>query len=281
MTDKDKIVIPSKLRRDNSHDEDDDKNESNNDDNSETVINIPNKNDDDADSENNEKESLKEKNVEMQHNSGPWNYRMLLLLQKIGKKTMGFRWMHDQESKINNTVNKKYMIADIVLKVITGLLTGSTIGTLVTGSNNSIVLYIFTGISLAFQLVAGIITAIRESNDYGNVATQHNSAAAKFGEINLEIQYQLSLDIEDREQDKDFLRNTVDKFNNLKGSIPPISETVKKKFIASDEDNEIYNPIIIGDYDHIQLDKKNEHRKIDEETGSKTKYEIDRWLSRF
>lgn len=29
----------------------------------------------------------------------PWNYKIVLLLRKIGRKTTGYRWMHEQESK--------------------------------------------------------------------------------------------------------------------------------------------------------------------------------------
>jgi len=288
MADKDKIVIPSQLRRNRSHEEDEDEDEdkqpgSGGDSNSETVIHIEGgkKKDDKTNSE--EKEPLVEKKENIQQNTGIWNYKIMLLLQKIGKKTMGYRWMHDQESKIISALAKKYMIADVILKVITGLLTGSTIGTLVTGSDNTTILYIFTAISLAFQLATGVITAIRETNDYSSIASQHIAAAAKFGEINMEIQNQFALDIDDRELDKEFLSTTIKKFNDLNGSIPPISESIKKKFIASDEDNEIYNPIIVGDYNNIQInDKKNDNKEEDDiEKGSKSKYEIDRWLSRF
>ncbi|ARF12240.1 hypothetical protein Klosneuvirus_4_55 [Klosneuvirus KNV1] len=284
MADKDKIIIPTKLRRDHSHEEEDkDQLGSGGDSNSETVIHIESKNKKDDDTISEEKESLIETKGNIIQNTGTWNYKIMLLLQKIGKKTMGYRWMHDQESKIISALEKKYMIADVILKVITGLLTGSTIGTLVTGSDNTTVLYIFTAISLAFQLATGVITAIRETNDYSSIASQHIAAASKFGEINMEIQNQFALDIDDRESDKEFLSTTIKKFNDLNGSIPPISESIKKKFIASDEDNEIYNPIIVGDYNNIQIiDKKNNNKEDDDiEKGSKSKYEIDRWLSRF
>jgi len=284
MADKDKIIIPTKLRRDHSHEEEDkDQPGSGGDSNSETVIHIESKNKKDDDTISEEKESLIETKGNIIQNTGTWNYKIMLLLQKIGKKTMGYRWMHDQESKIISALEKKYMIADVILKVITGLLTGSTIGTLVTGSDNTTVLYIFTAISLAFQLATGVITAIRETNDYSSIASQHIAAASKFGEINMEIQNQFALDIDDRESDKEFLSTTIKKFNDLNGSIPPISESIKKKFIASDEDNEIYNPIIVGDYNNIQIiDKKNNNKEDDDiEKGSKSKYEIDRWLSRF
>ena len=34
--------------------------------------------------------------------NGPWNYKILLLLRKIGKKTMGYRWMHEQDTQYYN-----------------------------------------------------------------------------------------------------------------------------------------------------------------------------------
>lgn len=193
--------------------------------------------------------------------------------------------MHDQEFKIKNAVNRKYMIADIVFKVITGILTGSTIASLVSNSNytsDMTFIYIFTGISLVFQLVSGVLTGIRETSDFNGIALQHSSASSKFGEINLNIQEQLALNIDDRDPDKEFLNTTIKSFNDIYGSVPPIGEKTKQKYIASDEDNEIYNPIIVGDYNNLQLvDKKNDSKKDDDDTGAKAKYEIDRWLSRF
>lgn len=278
-----KFVIPKSLKKNMSKDEGDyDMSEHN--DNSETVIDIKGGNNT-LDTE--KKPDSEEIRGDLTNigTDGVWNYKIVLLLQKIGKRTMGYRWMHDQESQNNDTQNNKFMIAQIVLDVLNATVTGSTMVALVYSANlqnDLTTLYILTAISLAIQIASGVVTGIRESSDFSNIAAKHNYAAIKFGEINLDIQNQLSLNVEDRDTDKDFLKNIIKRYNDLNMTVPQISDDVKKRYVASDEDNDVYNPIIIGDYNNIQIvDKKSDDKEVDEEKGSKSKYEIDRWLSRF
>lgn len=269
---------------------------------SDTVINIKQKNKpDDSESDHSDtviqinqnkmkkadddSEENKPKDITQIETDGEWNYKIVLLLQKIGKKTMGYRWMHDQESKNNNDQDGRYMIADIVLKLINGLLTGSSMASLVSNpdiADNIIVLYILTALALIIELASGVITAIRESNNFADTAIKHNYAATKFSEINLDIQNQLSLNLKDRDTDKDFLKNIIKKYNDLIMIVPQISEEVKNTYIASSDENDIYNPIIVGDYNNIQIiDKKEEIETNDTDRKVKSDYEINRWLQHF
>lgn len=288
MTDKDKIVIPSKLRRNHSHENDDDHLISGGDSNSETVIHIEGGKQKDDDSISEEKEIAMEIKGDITNldTNGSWNYKIVLLLQKIGKRTMGYRWMHDQESQNNDAQDNKYMIAQIVLNVLNAVISGSIMVTLIYAANlqnDLTTLYILTAITLALQIASGVVTGIRESSDFSETSIKHNYAAIKFGELNLDIQNQFSLNIDARDTDKDFLKNIIKRYNDLNMTSPKISDDVKQKYVASDEDNDVYNPIIVGDYNNIQMsDKKNDRMQDDDiEKGSKSKYEIERWLSRF
>ena len=58
------------------------------------------------------------------NNNDPWNYKILLLLRKIGKKTMGYRWMHEQESKYYNKIHNRITIIEMLMIAFLGTITG-------------------------------------------------------------------------------------------------------------------------------------------------------------
>ena len=244
----------------------------------------------------------------------PWNYKILLLLIKIGKKTMGFRWMHDQESLSNEKSDTKYSIIELILLALLGSITSGEFIGLVSESglhNNKVAMVVITSMEIILILVYSIIKGIREKSDFDKNKFQHNYAATKFGEINLNIQNQLSLSIRDRDQDKDFLKNIIKTFNDLMLTVPKISAKVKATYIESTKENDIYNPIIIDSSNALQsfIDKtksseysngnangngnSNENGTVNgtvngnngsnskDNIDSRYKYQIDRWLQHF
>jgi hypothetical protein len=280
--DSDKIILPPNFK--NSKDDDEDIDESNKDD-----IKIQ------IDSNTTQKEEWEEKTkITINDNdTNPWNYRIILLLQKIGKKAMGYRWMHDQEVQNNEGEESKYLTIEVVLTAVNDMITGSSLISLIYGINanaNITVLIGLTIASLTVELVYAVIKGIRETSCFAEYATKHNYAETRFSEINLEIQNQLSLNIKDRDTDKDFLKNIIKKFNDLILIVPKITQDVRNKYIEASEDNDVYNTMLVGDYGNIQIvvDKnKKDENEADEETTepskniSKSQYEINRWLQNF
>src|SRR5438445_11130919 len=55
----------------------------------------------------------------------PWNYKILLLLKKIGTKTMGYRWMHEREAEYYENINTKFGIYEMSIMTILGIITGT------------------------------------------------------------------------------------------------------------------------------------------------------------
>lgn len=220
----------------------------------------------------------------------PWNYKILLLLRKIGKKTMGYRWMHEQESQYNEDMETKLTIYEIVILSLLGIVTcGEFVGFIIDLGldNNRIIYIVLTSFQLLFLCVSGIIKGYKEANKFSTNQTDHNYAASKFGEINLNIQNQLSLNLSDRDRDKDFLKNIIKNFNDIMFLAPKIREEVKKKYLEEADENNIFNPItedintlqVVVIKDELEDEKKND--KLIDEINLKSKYQIDRWLQHF
>lgn len=225
--------------------------------------------------------------------SKPWNYKFLIFLRKIGKKTMGYRWMHDQEAQYNEDTNSKYTITEIIILSFIGIISGGELLGLIFNSglgDNKIALIVLTCVQLVVLFGYSVIKGIRETSEFDKNVFQHNYASSKFGEINLSIQNQLTLNIKDRDTDKDFLKNIIKSFNDLLYIVPKIRKSIKDKYIEGSEDNDMFNPLITDENGNIKIvihdgttnlnDSKTKSDDVNT-LDSKNKYQIDRWLQHF
>ena len=75
---------------------------------------------------------------------GPWNYKIVMLLTKIGKRTMGYRWMHDQEAHHYDNRDTKVGVIELVIITFVTILTGAgfTNFLVATDLDNNKILYI-------------------------------------------------------------------------------------------------------------------------------------------
>lgn len=217
----------------------------------------------------------------------PWNYKIILLLQKIGKKTMGYRWMHEQDTKYYEKMNTKFNIYERLILAFMGTITGAGFVNFIVDaglSANRVIYIVITILQIITVFFAAIIKEYRHVNNYDKHKDDHSSAALKNAEINLDIQYQLALNIKDREEDRHFLSDTIKKFNDVLYLAPAIREETKKKYLAESEDNDMFNTIMSNQDGAIEVvvhnnDKINDKRNnVDE---AKVNYQIDRWLKHF
>ena len=217
------------------------------------------------------------------NNNSPWNYKILLLLRKIGKKTMGYRWMHEQETKYYTVLNTKFNIYERLILALLGTITGGGFVSFLSGANlenNKIIYIVITIVQLVIVFFAAIIKEYRYVNNYEKNKNDHSAAAVKNAEINLEIQYQLALNIRDRDTDKHFLANIIKKFNDVLYLAPKIRNDTKEKYLEGSEDNDMFNPIIT-DNDGILQIVVHDKNETNNSNDSKMKYQIDRWLQNF
>ena len=231
----------------------------------------------------------------------PWNYKILLLLKKIGKKTMGYRWMHEQESKYYDKIHNRISIIEMLMIAFLGTITGGGFINFVVNADiddNKIVYIVITAIQLFMVFMVASIRGYRNVVKYEKKVIDHTNASNKNAELNLHIQYQLSLNIKDRDMDKVFLKNVIRSFNDILILSPNIRNSTKKKYLQESSDNDIFNPIftegdglnIIINYsqDNNNSPKKNVTTNTSEvpdvnsdNIDSRINYQIDRWLQHF
>jgi hypothetical protein len=207
----------------------------------------------------------------------PWNYKIVLLLKKIGKKTMGYRWMHEQDAKYYDNINSKLAVVEMLLLAFLGTLSGGQFVYFMINSGlnqNPIVYIVLSVVQLVSIFAAAIVKGYRDVSKFENLRAEHNYVALKNAELNLDIQYQLSLNVKNREDDKSFLLHIIRKFNDILFLSPKIREKTKKHYLEESDDNDIFNPIMI-DTAPTGTQIQNTPQ------SSELKYQIDRWLQHF
>lgn len=229
----------------------------------------------------------------------PWNNRIKLLLKKLGEKSMGYRWMHDQENihylKIDEIVN----FVQITIGAILTILNSSGLVSLYT-NNDHIVIFTLTLSNLVLSAILTIIIGIREKSDYRSIAQNHRDTAYRFTLIYHSIQEQLSLNIKDRHSDKVFMSEKIKEYNDLMQSKQNIRKKIVDKYICETKNTNIYKPVIMAEFENIDIDvdndvsidvdnitsdhdreQKNKQKNNPKNTSKQNKinYEINRWLA--
>lgn len=210
----------------------------------------------------------------------PWNYKILLLLRKIGKKTMGYRWMHEQEANYYNDLETKFETGKIIIIILLSLVNGTSLYNTFAGTYLEYNLIFHATISIINLVgLAALAFSIKypDAKKYTDLKHNHFNASLRNAELNLTIQSQLALNLEDRESDKMFLQSIIRLFKDILYLSPSIRETTKKKYIAESEENEIFNPLF-GTGDDLQIIIQND---LSNGNDSGMKYQIDRWLQHF
>lgn len=249
-------------------------------------------NDEDNDSLSQNMEPISEKKISDPRlsdcNNIPWNYKIILFLKKLGTKTMAYRWMHDYEAQRNEGLSDIYKIIEIVILSLLGVLTGGEMIGLIfsTGLHkNKIALIVITSVQILILLVYSIVKGVHEASHFERKMQLHNHSSYKFGEINLSIQNQLSLNLSERDPDKIFLKNIIKNFNDLMFVSEKISKKAKKKYLKNIEDDDVFQPFIEDDEGRLQIvihDKKDiEQVQHNVDHDFKKDYEINRWLRHF
>lgn len=175
------------------------------------------------------KEECDHKDIILDDLTKPWNYRIMLLLKNIGEKSLGYKWMHNEELLYYTKKYKYLTIIEVTLLAIIGTVTGSQIVTYFTEQSN-ILYMILLIIQTLFYLCYGITKAIKEAGDYPSKIYGHRWSSIKFGEIATDIQTQFCLPIDKRNKDEHFLEYKSKDFNDNLYGAPIIRHSTKKKY---------------------------------------------------
>lgn len=221
-------------------------------------------------------------------NKKPWNNRIKLLLKKLGEKSMGYRWMHDQENEYYLKLDKNINNFLIILSAIVTALNSTALASLFASEDDFAIIFWLTLINLILSLILTIIIGIKDKSEYGTIAKNHRETSYKFTQIYHSIQEQLSLDVEDREVDKEFLGKKIKEYDYLMQSKPNIRKKIADKYISETKNTNIYKPIITTEFENIDIDVDNADTVINMKSTpendikqKKINYEISRWLKNF
>ena len=239
---------------------------------------------DDSDTREERIEMTDVNNIDSSQSNEPWNYKIMLLLVKIGKKTMGYRWMHDQEAQYNERMNTKFKIVEAIILAFMAVFSSGQFVNFIVSTNlekQKIFYVVMNVLQLVFIFITYIIKGYCDVNKFEKNTSDHRYTSTKNSEINLDIQQQLSLSIKDRETDNQFLRNVIKRFNDVSFLAPPIRTVTKNNFLKESNDNDIFNPIIANhDGENLQI-MINDNQDNNNEPDLQMKYQIDRWLQHF
>lgn len=221
----------------------------------------------------------------------PWNYRIQLLLKKIGERAMGYKYMHIHDQYHYVWVLRIYFLIEVIVLSVIGMLTGGQLVGFFASSDfgdDPKVIIPLNVVQILTVFIYAIIRGFRTVGGYEDKIWSHKYTSAKFNEIFLEIQEQLSLPVKDRAIDREFLKYIIKQYNGLLETSPKIRGKSIKKYLKSVENENIFKPITIGGFEKIEIVVNEKNTKNNENSSkSKTKtdklpfnykFEIDRWL---
>src|SRR3972149_11971518 len=100
--------------------------------------------------------------------SEPWNYRILVLLKKIGERSMGYKWMYNEDRKYFESTEKYLNIAEITNLAIIGTLTAYDFISFLTDSenSNSTSFFVIRILQIIFLTFLSTVKGIRDNGEY-------------------------------------------------------------------------------------------------------------------
>lgn len=235
--------------------------------------------------------------------SVPWNMRVMVQLKKIGEKSIGYKWMHEQEIISNEKWKNIYSILEIVILAIITTVTGGEFIGLVSksGIQDSFgALVAISAVQLGLSFCYALIKGLKDYGNYDSLIIMHRIAKLKFNEIYYDVEKQFSKPIEKRCDGDTFLEAKTKEFNDLMFNSPLIDKSTMKKYVKATANEDIYKPVLVGQFDRIEIvidqndnkigiktkdDNMNTAKQVttkeDDIADEKIKFQFDRWLNNF
>lgn len=222
------------------------------------------------------------------------NDRIGLLLKRIGEKSMGYRWMHNQE--YNHYLKIDYMlgILQIVLTATISTLTSGMLVGLLSDTNlrsDPTILIALTMSELILSLLLAIVIGIREQGDYKSKSGSHREQVGKYARIYHSIQEYFSLDIINIDEQKTFLKEKVKEFDELISNVLAIRSRTMEKYLRISKDKNITTTEELEKIDigfkrnstliNIKDDNNKDTNSTMTEDDRMKKFEFDRWIHNF
>jgi len=230
----------------------------------------------------------------------PWNYRIMLQLQQIGEKALGYRWMHNEEMIYYTNERRKFMILDLLIAGVIGALISGDFIAMFSKDQNFTLFFVLTLIQAIMFALSLIIKGYREGMDFSIRISDHREISSRLSEIASSIKIQFSIPISERDNDKNFMEYRTTQFDEAIGTAPVIRPCTTNRYLDMVKNSYIANQFSINNMGQIEivLDKKDEQPstinqpcdpcnpldnnfKINDCIEQKLQYEIDRFFNRY
>ena len=215
----------------------------------------------------------------------PWNYQIMRQLKKIGEKSFGYKWMHNEEIIYYTDVLKYLTMAEIILTVIHGANIFGSIVTIFSTTNKPLIAAFTTAQAILFIIIT-ILKTWKESAEYVNRIDSHRTAFIKFGQISTKIQNQFCIAVGKRDNDSNFLDYTTEGFASVVSSAPNIRVATLRRLLESTRDSNVSKPLSLESIAEIDIvvDKAEESTPKEEsqpkiKTEHKTNHDVAKFLN--
>lgn len=221
------------------------------------------------------------------NSNGPWNYRMQLLLKKLGEDAELLKYLHDQDQRFYVKKLKIYNICEgLVMTLLSTLMGIQFISTVLDSfiSSPENVAYFFVGIVLTqivLLILYNIIKTFKNGNDLPNKIKNHNDSKISYSNINLSIKQELAKDVENRFSSDEFLSNVVNEFTRVESN----AKQIRKKTI--DKCSKVYGRNLFSpiESDKIKINIPSNNNLTDTDNSdekyinNKLNYQINKFLN--
>lgn len=215
----------------------------------------------------------------------PWNYRIMLQLKTIGERSLGYKWMHNEELMYYAQRLKMLTILEIVLTTLHATSIAGSIVSLFNNTNIYALMIILTCIQTVLFICTNIIKTWKEAAEYPTKIYDHRWSCIKFGQIATQIQNQFCLHVSKRNNDENFLEYKSTDFDDALFGAPIIRSVTMKQYLDGTKDSNIIKPLSLGNIGNIEIvvDKNEDcegKSKEDKSKNMESKYnhEMDRFL---
>ena len=181
-----------------------------------------------------------------------WNGQIEQVIKNIGESSNGYKIMHVQEARDNETMYTRLMFAGIVLGPMSSIMAASSAAFEL--SDNPWM----STIEIMLGFLSGIVVAVIRFGKYDETSNAHKSAAARYASVEGNIRRQLSLNRSDRVAPSSYLDWVERKYEDIFTSAPLIREVTHNNFSEKATKNGWPVP---NQYSHVIEINKNDHEE--------------------
>jgi len=194
--------------------------------------------------------------IDTNKGTSTWNYQTMLLLKKIGEKSIGYKWMHEKDYEHYDNKDGFYQRIEIILLAIIDVLASGGFVAFVSATdinNNRVAAIVILAIGLLLAIFLSIAKGLREKGEYPQKMFNNKWSALKFSEMYYSIQGQFTVPETKRVDGSQFLHEITKQFNDLMFTSQSIRKETVDAYLEATENSDIYKPILVGNMDQIEI----------------------------